>query len=86
MTNEFKIPEPFGAIHDSHLTADMAVAPVPVRPSGWYMKPEDFTNLYTSADMRAVIEQCAELMERQHNWITNTAASALIRKLLEQVK
>ena len=25
-------------------------------------------------------EACAELLERQHNWITNVAASALIRR------
>jgi len=49
-----KLPEPFGAIHDSHLTADMAVAPVPVRPSGLYMKPEDFTKLYTEAQLKQI--------------------------------
>ena len=40
---------------------------------------------YTLDQLLAVrqqtIEECAQLMESQHTWITKEAASALIRKL-----
>lgn len=35
--------------------------------------------------MRDVLEEGCELLEKQHPWITATAASALLRKLKEQL-
>jgi hypothetical protein len=40
---------------------------------------EEF-NQFTAKFAELIVGECAELMEKQHSWITNVAASNLIRK------
>jgi hypothetical protein len=39
-----------------------------------------FSNNYQQKFAELIVRECAELMEKQHSWITNVAASNLIRK------
>ena len=74
MTTEFKMPEPVATVeawtnrsHGRNYNLN------------WQGQAEAGESLYTSVDMRAVIEQCAKLAIDERSHIE-------IRKLLEQVK
>ena len=75
MTTEFKMPEPVATVeawtnrsHGRNYNLN------------WQGQAEAGESLYTSVDMRAVIEQCAKIC------IPFNCSSPEIRKLLEQVK
>jgi hypothetical protein len=42
--------------------------------------PKGWMDLYHQKFAELIVEECAELVETQHTWITSVAASALIRK------
>jgi hypothetical protein len=44
--------------------------------SGALNIPDEFCKKFAEL----IVRECAELMEKQHSWITNVAASNLIRK------
>jgi len=50
-----------------------------VKNADAWSKTALFTADQVAEAVRAEREACAELMEAQHTWITNVAASALIR-------
>lgn len=87
MTNEFKIPKPFAHEIYACKFANFAngtqlVYKVPsILPS--YLGVRD---LYTSADMRAVIEQCAQEFEHMGGFKDGYSCASRLRELLEQVK
>lgn len=63
--------------------------PVPFRKQGQQIAYDGCTyamcDYYSSEQLqqfqRETVEACAELLEKQHMWISNVAASALIRNM-----
>lgn len=77
MTTEFKMPEPV-AIVESWTNGSYGRN----YKLAWQDNADTGDALYKSSDMRAVIEQCAQICENGGH----TYRAKLIRELLEQVK
>ena len=82
-----KLPEPKGYFHEwTEYGRDENWQAITCQFDHFHEDDEPFfTESQLKQAMRDVLEEGCELLEKQHPWITATAASALLRKLKEQL-
>lgn len=89
MSNTLKMPEPvaYGIFSEDGSVqsfSDFEMAELLVEYYDGYKS--SIHSMYTSEQVKEILEQCAEELETQHYWISKSAASTTVLKIKEMVK